>query len=287
MKPSFKGPRDAMQSGKPVFKGGKGGGKGGAGFKPRPTSSPKPDGATEAVGGGRGRSANGEGAVATPGGGRGRTAKPEEKRKREPRKELKFDVRGRFEFLNGFQKRKEERKKKGNLKNLKKEQKRKREEASSYRNHIQSEYDRTISAVRHNYHGDDQPVDAEETSTNVIAEETVYYPPQEADPFGEVCIHITSLESPQFVKAADLAQQEDDGEEGAEKKPSGPKPVAGAAGKTNKKTPTFVKFKQLTKSSQFLLKRKKTERTKKMSGLKRVKSTTKPSKKNGKGKKKH
>lgn len=188
--------------------------------------------------------------------------------------EIKFDVRGRFEFLNGFEKRKEERRKKGNLINLKKMQKRKREEQSSYKQHVQSEYQKAVDAIRHNSKtGKDLPEQPQEESpVNVIEESTVFYSKHDDafDPFGDVSVKVSSLESPDFTRMG--SQEVNPLDENADPSRATPKPVTYIKS-TKKATPTFAKLKKLTKSSQFLQNKKK--RDKAYAGNKRVKSTKK------------
>lgn len=120
---------------------------------------------------------------------------------KKPKKEaILFDVKGRFEFLNGFSKRKAERRQKGNLINLKKEQKRKREEQNLFKQHLHAEYEKTLEAVRHNT-GRNTEVDTNPQSspeTPVIESRVEYFPSADKDPFGDVSVQITALESPEY-----------------------------------------------------------------------------------------
>lgn len=186
---------------------------------------------------------------------------------------ITFNVQSRFEFLNGFSKRKAERKKKGNLINLKKEQQRKRDETNQYKHHVQKEYQKTIAAAKHNYGAEEVVATVEQIP--VVEEHTVFYPNAGSDPFGDVSIQISSLESHQF---ATLNRALDNGDQ----------PPKAPAVKTEQKTTTatkskpFAKFKRLARSSKFLQKRKvraKEDRAK--DGRMKVKKTTKT----GKGKK--
>ena len=181
---------------------------------------------------------------------------------------ITFDVKGRFEFLNGFSKRKAERKKKGNLINLKKEQRRKREEANQYKQHIQSEYEKVIDAVRHNY-GQPEP-DAPETRIPVVEEQTMFFPKGTTDPFGDVSVQISSLESHNFTslsRALHTPQQLEPEVASTKPKPTGPP----------KAVPAFAKFKRLARSSKFLQKRK--TRAKEGKNLTKVKKDARGKKK--------
>lgn len=111
--------------------------------------------------------------------------------------QIVFSMKSRLDYLNGFSARKDERKKKGNLVNLKKERQAKREQQNMYRQHVQTEYSRAASAVAHN---SKTPIVTEQSSRDSVAtpsaDESKYYPA--LDEFGNVCIQITSLESPQY-----------------------------------------------------------------------------------------
>jgi len=186
-------------------------------------------------------------------------------RKAAKKEALVFDVKKRFEYLNGFSKRKAERKIRGNRKNMKKEILRKKSELETYKNHVQKEFEKAQVAVRHNYGITDDIEDPEES--NIIEQQTQYYPVEEtADPFGEVSIQITSLESPEFItmRPSAVEQATKDNKCGSEP----PK----------KRTPTFAKFKHMAKSSKFTNRHKK-QKDDKSKGPKKVKATVKKTKK--------
>lgn len=174
---------------------------------------------------------------------------------RDRKKEIVFSMKSRLEFLNGFSARKDERKRKGNLKNLKKERKAKREEQSSFKHHVQSEYTKAVDAVVHNL-ATSEVLDANEI-VGSIEEKQTFYPA--VDEFGDVSIEVTCLESPQFIA-----------------------PIAYVAGTKKIKTPVETKGKKVRKAVIFNPKKKK-EKTKQSNssgkGLKRVKNTVKPKKK--------
>lgn len=186
-----------------------------------------------------------------------------------------FDVKKRFEYLNGFSKRKAERKLRGNRSNMKKELQSKKKELDTYKRHVQKEFERAQEAVRHNY-GIDQLDNAESApkeGTNVIEQETHFYPGEHAaDPFGEVSIQITSLESPEFMTVSPSTVEKATEEKG--KKALDPPAF-------KKKLPTFAKFKHMTKSRKFVDKKKQRGSKAKSQGLKKVKSTVKKTKKSG------
>ena len=184
-------------------------------------------------------------------------------RKNKRESEIKFSVKSRFEYLEGFQKRKEDRRKKGNLINLKKEQRRKREEASSYKQHVQTEYQKAVDAIRHNQ----GPCSTASQSEGTVLESAVtFYPAVEnLDPFGEVSVQISSLESPHFSRSASddiIAAKDKIQSDNLSTKSS------------SKKLPTFASFKKLARSSKFLQKKRS-----KSNGLKRVKASRKDGKK--------
>jgi hypothetical protein len=179
--------------------------------------------------------------------------------------EIKFSVKRRFEFLGGFQKRKEERRKKGNLINLKKEQKRKKDEATSYKQHVQAEYQKAVDAIVHNQGA---ITSVTPTAAEVLETAVTFYPAIESiDPFGEVSVQVSSLESPEFSRTYTGELPRPSTENHGEKVPSA----------SSKKLPVYARYKQLTRSSKFLHRKRSEPRT---GGLKRVKS----SKKNGKKK---
>ena len=125
--------------------------------------------------------------------------KPFAKGQKKPKREaIMFDVKSRFEFLSGFSKRKAERRTKGNLINLKKELRRKKEETSLFKEKLNAEYQKTVEAVRHNY-GTDNVASTVEESTPVIEERVEYFPLLDTDPFGDVSVQISALESPEFA----------------------------------------------------------------------------------------
>lgn len=167
------------------------------------------------------------------------------KKKKEP---LVFDMKSRSEFLGGFSKRKAERKKKGNLKNLKKELKRKKEEQTMFKQHVQTEYQKAVDATVHNF-GKNEELIAEKDSlvtTDVLEERVDFYPKDmkaSQDPFGDVSIQISSMESPQFSMLNRASSLEPSTEA-----PKGQVP-------SKKKTPVFARFKQLNKSNKLFSKR--------------------------------
>ena len=172
----------------------------------------------------------------------------ERKKKKEA---LVFDMKSRSEFLGGFSKRKAERRKKGNLINLKKEQKRKREEQTMFKQHIQTEYQKAIDAAKHNFGNDVKEVtESIGDLENTIEERMDFYPKDlnTKDPFGDVSVQISSFESPQFalLKKAIVPPAEEG---------SCPAPTSTSEPR-KKKLPLFAKFKHLTKSSQLFAKRK-------------------------------
>jgi hypothetical protein len=125
--------------------------------------------------------------------------KPFAKGQKKPKREaIMFDVKSRFEFLAGFSKRKAERRTKGNLINLKKELRRKKEESTLFKEKLNAEYQKTVEAVRHNY-GTEHVASTQEESTPVIEERLEYFPLLDTDPFGDVSVQISALESPEFA----------------------------------------------------------------------------------------
>ena len=145
----------------------------------------------------------------------------------------------------------EERKKKGNLINLKKEIKRKKDEQSSFQRHIQSEYQKAVTAARHNMGESEKEVGPISDDQTVIEERVDYYPQNETndDPFGDVSIQISALESPQFTTINRALPTESPVTTPATT--ATPSPAS-----LKKKIPTFAKFKHLSKSSQVFQKRK-------------------------------
>ncbi len=127
---------------------------------------------------------------------------------RKPNPELKFSTKSRFEYLRGFSARKEERRRKGNKVNLRKQLQERKEEKSSYRTHIQEEYKKAVDAVTHNSRVGHTTLPLEEmvaTETSCIDESVTHFEQNDnSDPFGNVSVHVTSLESPNFVKFAQL-----------------------------------------------------------------------------------
>ena len=195
------------------------------------------------------------------------------KRKQKKPNEIKFSTKSRFEYLEGFSKRKQERQKKGNLKNLKKQIKEKREEQNLYKQHIQTEYQRSLDASKHNYNlnrTEEEPV-AEPTTpeiTDIIQEESVYFPTsQNDDVFGEVTVHVTSLESPEY---STLTRVVNETMSEAPKKAMPTQAKLNTVKKSVQKRKKHTNFKRPDKSAK-----------KKVNGLKRVKSA-KPTKKSKK-----
>lgn len=149
---------------------------------------------------------------------------------KKPKKEaIMFDVKGRFEFLNGFSKRKAERRQKGNLINMKKEQKRKREEQNLFKQHLHTEYEKTLEAVRHNTgRNSELETNAENIQTPIIEDHVEYFPSADKDPFGDVSVQITALESPEYstmsrALVAPTSAKEENAND-AESKPTQPRP---------------------------------------------------------------
>lgn len=177
-----------------------------------------------------------------------------------------FDVKKRFEYLNGFSKRKAERKIRGNRTNMKKELKMKKIELDTYKRHVQKEFEKAQHAVRHNY-GEAENSEEVAQDKNVIEDQTHFYPGQVSDPFGDVSIQITSLESPEFISVMDSSRAE---LLGSTKSPAAP---------PKKKTPTFAKFKHMTKSRKFIDNHRAQKSKKSSQGLKKVKATVKKTKK--------
>jgi hypothetical protein len=164
-----------------------------------------------------------------------------------------FDMKSRSEFLGGFSKRKAERRKKGNLINLKKELKRKREEQTMFRQHIQTEYQKAVDATIHNY-GDAKQVSQSIVNQGPAIEEErlEFYPKYKdiKDPFGDVSVQISSLESPQFaILNRGVPVPETLAEEGEKTVPESGKSSA------KKKLPLFARFRQVNKSSKLFTKR--------------------------------
>jgi hypothetical protein len=160
-----------------------------------------------------------------------------------------FDFKSRSEFLNGFSKRKAQRRKKGNLINLQKEQKRKRDEQTMFQKHIQNEYQKTIDAVKTNY-GENRS----EFSVNhnpQVEQATIFYPQgTQSDPFGDVSIQVSTLESPQFTLVNRILVVSNTVDSNREVT------VTHTNGEKMKKIPKFARFKQLSKSSRLFAKRK-------------------------------
>ena len=177
-----------------------------------------------------------------------KTDLPKKKRK----EAIVFDIKSRTEFLGGFSKRKAERKKKGNLKNLKKELKRKKDEQSSFQRHIQTEYQKAVSAARHNM-GEDKTNNVVTEDQVVIEERVDYYPQDKSveDPFGDVSIQISALESPQFTTLSRALPTEPETPTSET-----PAPTGAAPANVKQKIPTYAKFKRMSKSSQIFQKRK-------------------------------
>jgi hypothetical protein len=193
---------------------------------------------------------------------------PKKKRK----EAIVFDIKSRCEFLGGFSKRKAERKKKGNLKNLKKELKRKKDEQNSYKHHIRTEYQKAVSAARHNMGVDGQEKNTVTEDQVVIEERVDFYPQDKSieDPFGDVSIQISALESPQFTTLNRALP--------SERPVDSTKPVAistPVANASKKKIPTYAKFKQMSKSSQVFQKRKDKRRENKRKPHDKTKKKTK------------
>lgn len=194
------------------------------------------------------------------------TAKPKFSAK--GKSQIVFSTKDRMEFLNGFSARKDERKRKGNLKNLKKERQAKREEQTLFKQHVNTEYTRARDAVVHNLtitRGDDQEtvVALGDTVQSNLDESRVFYPSTVADEFGDVSVQVTCLESPQFAIEAILSS-----DKGAVK----PKDENRASNRATDK-------KKIKKATIFNPKRRRKETRKpKESGLKRVKKTVKAKK---------
>ncbi len=127
------------------------------------------------------------------------------KEKRAARSEIKFSVSDRFEFLNGFTKRKNERKRKGHKKAIEKVKEEKRIERENRKSVIEAEYRKALDAARANYGQSNEDTTGQAEKAEVITsvkESETFFPGD--DEFGEVNVQIMPLEAPQFSANVDV-----------------------------------------------------------------------------------
>lgn len=138
----------------------------------------------------------------------GRAPAPRPARKVTP--EISFDTKSRFEYLRGFSARKDLRKKKGNLKNLKKQLQQRKDEQNVFRSHVQDEYKKALHAVEHNIKIGQSPVSSvpevaeQPIEAEMVATVTHFQQDDIEDPFGNVSVQVVPIESPDYARVSGM-----------------------------------------------------------------------------------
>lgn len=120
--------------------------------------------------------------------------------KRETKSELKFSTRSRLDFLQGFSQRKKARQTKGHLKAKRKQMEERQKDRQTIRSHINKEFTKAQESALVNIGRSTEPVSMK---TEVLEDRVVYYEKDDTcnmDGFGDVHVHVSSLESPEFSR---------------------------------------------------------------------------------------
>lgn len=120
--------------------------------------------------------------------------------RRENKSELKFSTKSRLDFLQGFSQRKKERQTKGHLKAKRKLMEEKQRDRQTIRSHINKEFTKAQESALINI---GRASDTVCVKPEVLEDHVVYYEKDDAscvDGFGDVHVHVSSLESPEFSR---------------------------------------------------------------------------------------